>query len=535
MNRSCVVSGQSFEIDPVDCAFYQALGVPPPRLSPIERLRRRLSYRNFRSLGYRSCSATGKRILSMYDDHSPFPVFDQDYWWSDAWDARSFAVDFNLAEAFFPQYRRFAERIPRYAISNILSENCHYSNLTLEAKDCYLVFGCVRNENCLYGHIVWDSSNCVDNLYAFRCEWCSNSVDILDCYDVHYSSESVDCSESYFLHDCRSCRNCFGGVNLRGKEYYFFNQPCSPEEYQRKLEQIKPLKSETVRGGMKWLEEQKQTVCFYPELFGFKNESVSGNHIYESKNVHDSFDIKRTEDCRYCFTIFGQDHCYDLAFSASPSRYCYESLTIAGCERVLFSHLVKDCQDVEYSEHCFSSHHLFGCHGLRNASYCIFNNQYGKEEYFRIRQRIVDQMIEAGEWGEFFPAKDSPFAYNESVAQEYLPLSREEVINRRWRWKEECQNASSQEMREGVLRCKETGKDFKVIEPEADFYRRLGLPFPDLSPACRHTQRMSMRVPRELRVCQCARCGVSLKSSQPSASAAQLFCLECYERCLYGT
>ena len=33
-----------------------------------------------------------------------------------------------------------------------------------------------------------------------------------------------------------------------------------------------------------------------------------------------------------------------------------------------------------------------------------------------------------GEWGEFFPASLSPFGYNETVANEYYPLSRDSVI-----------------------------------------------------------------------------------------------------------
>jgi len=43
----------------------------------------------------------------------------------------------------------------------------------------------------------------------------------------------------------------------------------------------------------------------------------------------------------------------------------------------------------------------------------------------------------AAKWGEFFPVAGSPFAYNETVAQEYFPLSREEVLKRGWQWRDE--------------------------------------------------------------------------------------------------
>ena len=38
------------------------------------------------------------------------------------------------------------------------------------------------------------------------------------------------------------------------------------------------------------------------------------------------------------------------------------------------------------------------------------------------------------EWGEFFPTELSAFGYNETVAQEYFPMTEEEVKKQRWKW-----------------------------------------------------------------------------------------------------
>jgi len=43
-------------------------------------------------------------------------------------------------------------------------------------------------------------------------------------------------------------------------------------------------------------------------------------------------------------------------------------------------------------------------------------------------------MKETGEWGEFFPIALSPLTYNESVAQDVFPLSREEALQRGYHW-----------------------------------------------------------------------------------------------------
>jgi hypothetical protein len=39
-------------------------------------------------------------------------------------------------------------------------------------------------------------------------------------------------------------------------------------------------------------------------------------------------------------------------------------------------------------------------------------------------------MKSTGEWGEFFPLPLSPFGYNETVAQDYFPLTSEEAIEK---------------------------------------------------------------------------------------------------------
>lgn len=45
-------------------------------------------------------------------------------------------------------------------------------------------------------------------------------------------------------------------------------------------------------------------------------------------------------------------------------------------------------------------------------------------------------MTSTGEWGEFFPHTLSPFGYNESIAQEYRPLSKTDIESKGWNWYE---------------------------------------------------------------------------------------------------
>jgi len=50
------------------------------------------------------------------------------------------------------------------------------------------------------------------------------------------------------------------------------------------------------------------------------------------------------------------------------------------------------------------------------------DKQYSKEEYLTLLPQIRAHMEKSDEWGMFFPIDLSPFAYNETMAQQDFPL-----------------------------------------------------------------------------------------------------------------
>jgi hypothetical protein len=103
---------------------------------------------------------------------------------------------------------------------------------------------------------------------------------------------------------------------------------------------------------------------------------------------------------------------------------CYDDVAIGENNYgVLFcANINTNCRNMLYCMHCRSSSNCFGCIGLHDAEYCIFNKQYtSKEKYEEEVERIIRHMIATKERGEFFHPSLSPFGYNETVAQEYYP------------------------------------------------------------------------------------------------------------------
>lgn len=100
MKRICKLSGREFLITDGELEFYKKFELPVPELSPEERRRQRLAFRNESSIYHRVCDGTKNQIISMYKPDSEYKVYDNDYWWGDNWDALDYGQEYVLAESF---------------------------------------------------------------------------------------------------------------------------------------------------------------------------------------------------------------------------------------------------------------------------------------------------------------------------------------------------------------------------------------------------------------------------------------------------
>lgn len=521
-------------------SLYQRLGVPVPSVSPDERARRRLSWRNERNFYRRSCSATGKSIVSIFDDNAPFPVFDQRYWWSDNWDARAYGREYDFSLPFIVQFLRLFNVVPQMSLRGPQSENSEYTNQCEQNKDCYILTCSGRCRDCLYGMWLQSCVDCIDCCYLENCELCYELSNGERCYHCFFSRNLRQCADCVFCRDLIGCSSCFGCVNLRQKKHCFFNQQLSPEAYRAQLAQYH-LGSRTVVEalGRRFAEfSLAQPVKYYS---GSNIESSSGDYLEQCRSAVECF------NCRHCEQLFyGRDawkarNCVDLT-ETFENDFCIE---LEGCYKNVncgFSAKISETHDTWYSSHCFNCHDLFGCVGLRQKRYCILNQQYKEVDYRALRKRIIEQMGRTGEWGQYFPLRSSPFAYNESVAQEYFPVGRNEAELFDLRWKDPVDlpaaeieiteapadiDQADERLLSAALRCPESGRLFKLQAGEFAFYRRERLPVPLFHYDRRHQKRMAQRNPRRLQPGSCRSCGAGFKTTADSRAAIVL-CENCY-------
>lgn len=540
MHKECKKCANKYEVTESDLDFLQKVSpifdgkkceIPVSNYCPLCRHQNRLAFRNERVLYNRKCDSTGRDIISIYSPDSSFKVYDQDVWWGDSWDGLDYGRDFDFSKTFTEQMKELYQDVPHMSLYTIGCENSYYANYALFQKNCYLVFGGGYLEDCMFSKYVSRAKDIVDGLAVYSCEFCYEAVACDQCYGCRYLTNSRNCSECTMIKDCSGCKNCISCFGLRNKQYCINNKQYSQEEYEKfaeKYEWLDYKKIDFLKAKLNELEVSLPHVASHI----YASENCSGDAVYNSKNTLESFDVKECEDCKHmynspkCFMVQDCVYC-----SPGDVRYCYNVISLVGLERAMAVFYVWYGNDIYYSIECHHCHNLFACAGLKNKQYCILNKQYSQEEYEKMALKIVEHMKETGEWGEFLSYDLSPFPYNDTVADEYFPLSEEECLKEGlvWRKHEEHLNASG----EDVHVCEITKRPFKIIEKEMEFYKRMKVPIPKRHPDQRHMERLKLRGGIRLNEKKCDKCG-NFVQTNISNSSLMVYCEKCYLESVYG-
>lgn len=537
MQQACAHCGSAFEITPEDLALLAKLSpviggktysIPPPTLCPSCRQQRRYSFRNERSLYHRTCDLTGKPIISMYSSDKAVPVYDHRVWWGDGWDALRYGRDFDISRPFFDQFGELLERVPRISLMNKDPENSEYCNFALGNKNCYLCFTTGRTEDGLYGNRTWDSRSVCDCSNIADCELCFEVIDSDRCYNCQHLQNCSGCSDCFLGYDLQGCRDCFGCIGLRNVQYAVANVQLSRAEYEKQVQQLR-TDLPVARADF----EHRLLAHPRKHLEGANTEHCTGNAITNAKNAIHCFYVKNIEDCRYVCNATNVRDIMDVD-NEDHSELVYESIGSETNAAHAFNDICWFDRNILYCSLCFNSRHCFGCVGLRHAKYCILNKQYTKEEYEVLVPKLIAQMQQFGEWGEFFPTRLSPYGYNETVAQDFYPLTTQETAARGWKWHdEESTEKPDRKAANDVRICEATGAPFRIVPQERAFYERMGIPLPHFSPNERHRQRMQRRNPQRLWERTCMKCGKAIETSYAPERPEIVYCETCYLREVY--
>ncbi|MFH1162353.1 MAG: hypothetical protein V1696_03745 [Candidatus Jorgensenbacteria bacterium] len=538
-SRNCQSCQQNFTIEPDDFAFYEKIKVPLPTWCPECGFAAKMLWRNEKALYWGQCELCKTKTISMYPVGAQFPVYCHSCFISDKWDPTKYGVPYDFAKPFFTQFLSVLKTTPRVAILQYgTSVNCEFANYTRNTKNAYLAYGISTGESIYYSNIVDWSKDVLDSLMSKNSELLYEGFNSDHCYKSQFIVNSRDCTDSYYLYDCVNCQNCFMSANLRNKQYVFCNEQLSKGAYEKS---ISGINLGSARGRAKLLNDFKDLEACSIHKYADISKAVNctGNYILNCKNVRNSFDAYDVENASWVVRVLKAKDVHRVFSCGEGSELVYDGIVGGkGTSNVKFFASADVLRGSQYTDWCSSSHNLFGCVGMKNKQYCILNKQYTKEEYEELVPRIIEHMNtmpyvdkqgRVYRYGEFFPPELSPFAYNETIAQEYFPLSEAEAKSKGYRWKnpdlkqytitkrpedlpDYIKDVTDEVLNE-TIGCAHEGKcthqcttAFKVIGEELAFYRRMNLPIPRLCPNCRHYERLKQRNPLKLwkRKCQCA-------------------------------
>lgn len=540
---------------------------------------RRMTWRNERSLYSRTCDLCQKSMVSMYKP-SDIPVYCHECWYSDKWEAMEKGKEFDPEKPFLEQWHKLMCSVPHLNLWKI-QENVgsEFTNYSANNRNCYLSYSVISSENVCYSYSVDKDKDSFDNLYLKSSELCYENIDGTNNYNCLFCMRSRDTMNSSFLFDCTNCQDCFMSSNLKNKQYVFRGEQLTKEGYKEAMGKVELDNHSELEKLKREFRDMIREESIHKYAHVIRSEHCTGDNIENCKNVRDAFEGYDSENVRYGVRLGQAKDSMDF-YGLVKGELAYEVIA-PGFEssKNLFGFLNNASRDIYYSSLCASCTDCFGCVGLKNKQYCILNKQYSKEEYEKLISEIRKHMSEvpykdsrgrAYPYGEFFPGEFSPFAYNESIAQENFTLSKEEALERGYSWHdaeekkhqpsisagnlpEKIGDAEDSVLKE-VIECSHKGecnhqctKAFKIIPAELQFYRRVGLPLPRLCPNCRHYERLAQRNPLKLweRNCMCdyetyknskvhphhekGRCPNTFKTAYPPDGKEIVYCEECYQ------
>ncbi|MFN8389142.1 MAG: hypothetical protein U0136_02490 [Bdellovibrionota bacterium] len=539
--KTCQLTGKVFQISQHELDALKAFALPMPTLCPEERFRRALSFRPSKHFFLRECDATGASIFSVFTPAAPFPVYSVEYWQSAEWDPFSFGQPFDFKRLFVEQLLELWRKVPRPAAVFSNTTTSRVVHNVHDSVSCFLVFDSVRSEGCLYSDDLANCTECIDSHRLTECELCYETVVSSHCRELRFCEHCHGCSDSWFLSNCRDCTNCLFCVNLTGKQFHIFNQPVSEEQYRTTLSELglaaRPL-LELARNRFADFIGTVQT----PHVMMEDSAEVSGNYLLRSSQCVACFEC---EDCAQVFhghNLRMAQNCFECVLCEGIEESA-QSIGIVGGRHVLNSIDCRNVENIAYSTFCEDSADLFGCIALKNQQYCIFNRQFSKDDYAKLRDQIVRHMKDRNVWAAALSTNLSGHAYNYSAAGENMPLTKIPAKMMGFNWDdsdralrpsdllgdaehepeelysdvpEHSEDVDLGKLGSTVYICSMSSKPFQLLPEEMALYRRLGLPPPAHCFEQRHLERLSRLTPHALSSRNCSVSGEEILTAVPT-------------------
>lgn len=544
--KNCQNCGKEFEITSIELNQYNKINLVIPDKCVNCRWKHLFAFWPFGKFRQGKSDLSGDSLITMLPEQPRYPIFTSHEWFSDAWDAMDYGQDYDPNRPFFEQLKELQEKVPRPHQQGAQSTECDWCDDAWESKNCYLSRSILRCENILYSYRSVDVKDSIDVSHVFNLDQCYNCTYCFSSYNLIFSRNCRDCIDSSFLYDCRNVSNCFMCWNLRGKSYCIENVQYTKEEYQEKMKAIDFGSNEVLNTLKERYNEILKDNVIHRENFSVKTYGSLGTYLSNCNNCINTFFWEDSENCVNCLRgLKTKDSidllgCWQLELSGNNSCCTngYDLKYSIWCDGARYS---------EYCDQCIEVDYCFGSVGLRKKKYCILNKQYTEEEYNTLKNKIVEDMKNSGEYGKFPPYSLGLCPYNYSTAQIYFPeVTKEEVIKNGGYWQDDnghvIDGMPTSELPDSIsdtdasiskqaLICPVTGWRYNISDAEYSFLQRKNIAIPRVHFDVRTKERLQSFAQTKAEDYNCVFCNKDITAYYPKDwDYKKIACEACYQK-----
>ena len=192
-------------------------------------------------------------------------------------------------------------------------------------------------------------------------------------------------------------RTPFGNATAYSKYYWAGNMPkgrmiCDAEsEHAGKAH----LASDEIEGGLERLVKGISKIAFYTTQY----DVGANQNIIDTPIMHYSSDSCRnsvssySKKCAYCNHAFQSEALFGCSTMMTESTFCIRCHNCVKTSYSLELDACKSCFRCMFCHNCEGLSDSMFCFNAKNLRYAIGNVEVGREEYMRIRQKVVAELL----------------------------------------------------------------------------------------------------------------------------------------------
>ncbi|MFA5049786.1 MAG: hypothetical protein WC501_02150 [Candidatus Micrarchaeia archaeon] len=185
---------------------------------------------------------------------------------------------------------------------------------------------------------------------------------------------------------------------ISGQEVYVSNYYCNNSNF-ISLDELDQLKIKPIR--VYDFNDPDALLHEIKKRFVYAGNKILGNSmdVSESENCTDCFHVYKSKEIMNSEHIIYSHMIRDSKFLIGCSwgalnNFCMNTTEIAQVTRSFESAFLVKCSDIYYSYNCKNCYEVMFCSHLFSKKYCIGNNEFPKEDYFKLKEKLIGEMLE---------------------------------------------------------------------------------------------------------------------------------------------